>query len=396
MSQDGPKLPERHGAQGLPQAKRWAAFAAKVSLSLAYRSLQPTAAESFSKAPDQTRLKRFYTKTEDGWQLPIYQLPVLPSASGEPVLLAHDLGFNHHSLQFHKERSLAWALQKAGFSVFFLAHRGDHGTLAPPQAKAWDFDDIARWDVPAVIDAILDKTGFAKLNWVGHGLGGQLLYGYLANSFEDRIASASCLAAPVRFESPRSHARALRLALSVLPANFELPTRRLSRALSPALKSGSPQMKRLGFHTGEGDVVRGLLLHGTENCGAGLLRQVLLWSETGFLCDRKGCQDLAAALEGRRIPLQLLAASGDPKCPPSAAFAVADFLDGPVETHTLGSPWGHNDLLLAPQANTEVFPRLVAWMNRHRKRAWRPVVDVNIDLVDESAVDNGPRCAKAS
>jgi pimeloyl-ACP methyl ester carboxylesterase len=395
MSQDGPKLPERLRPNGLPQAKRWGSYAAKVSLKAAYRGLQPTATEGFSKAPDQTRLKRFYTETEDGWRLPVYQLPLRPGASGEPILLAHGLGFNHHSLQFHQERSLAWSLQKEGFAVFFLAHRGDHGTMPPDKAKGWDFDTIAHLDVPAVVDAILKKTGFAKLSWVGHGLGGQLLYGYLANTLTERIASASCLGAPVRFPTPHSHARALRMALGMLPANFELPTRKLGQFFSPALKSGSAQMKQLGFQEGEADVVRGLLLHGTENCGAGLLQQILLWTEVGFLCDRLGKRDLAAEMEGLTVPLQLITAESNTRCPPQAAFAVADFVEGPVEVHALNASWGQNDLLLAPQASVDIFPKIVGWMERHRKRAWRPVVDVVPNMPTEDAMDNSRRCAKA-
>jgi pimeloyl-ACP methyl ester carboxylesterase len=399
MSQDSTKLPKVFNEQGLPQAKRWGTFAAKITLRAAYRSLQPTTQEAFSQAPDQRRLRRFYAETEDGWHLPIYQLPVIPQGSGEPILLAHDLGFNHHSLQLHRDHSLAWALQNAGFAVFFLAHRGDHGTLAPTKVKPWDFDTIAQFDVPAVVDAILERTGFEKLSWVGHGFGGQLLYAYLANTTENRISSASCLCAAVRFASPRSHARAMRMVLGLLPANFELPTRTISRALSPALKSGSAQMKHLGLQSAEGETARGLLLHGTENLGAGLLRQVLGWAERGFLSDRSGNQDLAACMEGTELPMQLIASKGDDSCPPAAAFAVADFLDGPIDTLTLDTSWGHRDPLLSPKATTAVFPQVVTWMNTHRKLAWGHVVDVQeseTSRLNASAMDNGAHCAKAS
>jgi len=399
MSQDGPKLPEVLNEQGLPQAKRWGTFAAKMTLRAAYRGLQPTAQEAFSKGPDQPRLRRFYAETDDGWHLPIYRLPVMPQGSGEPILLAHDLGFNHHSLQFHRDRSLAWALQAAGFAVFFLAHRGDHGTVAPTKPGPWDFDTIAQIDVPAVVDAILERTGFERLSWVGHGFGGQLLYAYLANTTENRIASASCLCAPVRFTSPKSHARAMRMALGLLPANFELPTRKISRALSPALRSGSTQMKQLGLQSADGETARGLLLHATENLGAGLLRQVLGWAERGYLSDSSGYQDLAACMEGIELPFQLIASKGDDSCPPASAFAVTDFIDGPIDTVTLDTSWGHRDPLLSPKAATAVFPQIVTWMNKHRKLAWGHVVDVQESestRPDSLVMDNGAHCAKAS
>ena len=225
MSKDGPKLPQLSGSPSLPKPKRLGSLAAKLTLRAAYRGLQPTAEEPFAKAPDQKRLQRFYVETDDGWHLPIYFLPLQPHGSGEPVLLAHGLGLNHHSLQYDQEHSLAWRLQEAGFSVFLLSHRGDHGAMPPSEAQAWDFDNIATQDAPAAIDAILARTGFMKLHWVGHGLGGQLLYGYLANEGAENIASASTLCAPVRFDSPKSGARAMGMALRLLPAQMELPTR---------------------------------------------------------------------------------------------------------------------------------------------------------------------------
>jgi len=364
-------------------------LAAKLTLRAAYRGLQPTAEEPFARAPDQVRLQRFYVETEDGWHLPIYHLPLKPRGSGEPVLMAHGLGLNHHSLQYDQEHSLAWRLQEAGFSVFLLSHRGDHGAVPPAEAPAWDFDDIARCDAPAAIEGILARTGFEKLHWVGHGLGGQLLYAYLANEGQERIASASTLCAPVRFTSPKTSVRALGLALNFLPAHTELPTRGLSRLLSPALRTDSPWMEQIGSLQGDGPTARGLLLHGTENLGAGLLRQVLRWTERGFLSDRSGNQDLAACLEGMTLPLQILAAEGDRSCPPNAAFAVEDFLDGPTERVCLDASWGHRDLLLAPEAQHAVFPKVLRWIEKHRSQSWGRVVDVEEETVLEKAGAQG-------
>jgi pimeloyl-ACP methyl ester carboxylesterase len=383
MSKDGPKLPQPTGSPSLPKPKRLGAYVAKLSLQMAYCGLQPTAEEPFAKPPDMPRLQRFYTQTEDGWHLPIYHLPVQSSGVGEPVILAPGLGLNHHSLQYEQQNSLAWCLQRAGFAVFFFSHRGAHGAAPPSEAKAWDFDDIAQRDLPVAIDTILEHTAFNKLHWVGHGLGGQLLYAYLANEGEGRIASASTLCAPVRFESPPSAARAMGFALGLLPAHFELPTRSLGRLFSPALKTDSSWMEQLGSLQGDGATARGLLLHGTENLGAGLLRQLLRWTELGFLSDRSGHQDLAACLEGMHFPLQVLATEGDRSCPPEAAFAVLDFLDGPTDRICLDESWGHRDPLFAPEAKDRVFSKVCAWIERHRELSWAPVVDV----VEESSLE---------
>ena len=287
------------------------------------------------------------------------------------------MGLNHHSLQFSRQSSIAWKLQEAGYAVFFFTQRGDHGAIPPHSPGAWDFDDIVRQDVPAAIEAVLERTDFQRVHWLGHGLGGQLLIGYLANEGDLLLASASLLCAPVRFETPASRARALQLAMRLLPSQVEIPTRGLSRLTSPAFGVDSPWMEHLGNLKGDSSVARGLLLHGTENLGAGLLKQVALWTERGFLCDRAGQQDLASCLEGLDLPVFLLATEGDRTCPPEAAFALDLFLEGPVDRLRLDAGWGHTDPLLAAEATEQVFPRILEWLQKHRRKSWAKITEVH-------------------
>ena len=376
MKKDGPQLPQVFENPALPKTKRLGAAAAKLTLQAAYRGFQPTEDAPFAKTPDLPRLKRFYVQTDDGWQLPVYRLPVHPHGSGEPVILAPSMGLNHHSLQFSRQSSIAWKLQEAGFAVFFFTQRGDHGAIPPSSPHSWDFDDITRQDVPATIEGVLERTEFQRIHWVGHGLGGQLLVGYLANEGDAFLASASLLCAPVRFQSPASRARALQFAMRLLPSQLELPTRGLSRLTSPAFGEDSPWMEHLGNLKGDSSVARGLLLHGTENLGAGLLKQVSLWTERGFLSDRSGQQDLASCLEGLSLPVFLLASEGDRSCPPEAAFALDLFLDGPVDRLRPDASWGHTDPLLAEDAAHQVFPRILSWVQKHRRKSWAKITEV--------------------
>jgi len=284
----------------------------------------------------------------------------------EPVLLAPSWGQNHHSLQFQKQNSLAWHLQAAGYAVFLLSHRGVREAISPGTRGSWDFDDIVQLDLPAILDSVLERSDYSRVHWVGHGLGGQLLYGHLANEGPERIACGSTICAPVRFESPPTRAKALGLALRLLPGEMQLPTRGFGKIASPALSVDSPWMEQLGHRQTHGDMARGMLLHGTENLSSSLIQQVLTWTERGFLSDRHGHQDVAAALEGERTPLQIIATDGDHLCPPEAAFAIEDFWDGPVDRLRLDAGWGHQDPILAPEAKSTVFPRVEKWLGQNR------------------------------
>lgn len=48
-------------------------------------------------------------------------------------------------------------------------YSGKHARLRPTQDEYWDFslDEMARFDVPAMVDYVLKSTGHAQLAYVG-------------------------------------------------------------------------------------------------------------------------------------------------------------------------------------------------------------------------------------
>jgi len=48
-----------------------------------------------------------------------------------------------------------------------------HSKLTPEDQKFWDWsvDDLANYDVPAIVDHVLRTTGQQKLTWIGHSQG---------------------------------------------------------------------------------------------------------------------------------------------------------------------------------------------------------------------------------
>ena len=43
----------------------------------------------------------------------------------------------------------------------------------------WNVDEMALYDVPAILDYVKKETGQDRVNWVGHSLGGMLLFSFL-------------------------------------------------------------------------------------------------------------------------------------------------------------------------------------------------------------------------
>ena len=349
------------GPLQLPEPRDLVKTAAHAALATAWRGLQPQSRERFARSPDQRLLRRLYYRTDDGWQAPLFRLEPRPGATGEPVVLAHGLGVNRHSLDFDPKLSLARALQAEGYAVYLLEHRGDRSAIAPPKPRPWDFDDLATQDLPAALDQVREHSGFERVLFVGHGLGGQLLYAHLAHTRGDDVAAACAISAPVRFTAATSRARNLRQAMRLLPGNLRLPARAAS-----ALSATSLQVEGQT----EGPVHRGLLVHGSEDLHVGLLRQVLLWFEAGALVDRDDRIDYACALHGLKTPLQLVTSWGDRLCRPEDATAVLAHVAGPTDLVELDASWGHLDPLLGREAGSSVHPHIVRFLGRFRGACW--------------------------
>ncbi|KAL1429425.1 hypothetical protein MTO96_002472 [Rhipicephalus appendiculatus] len=113
--------------------------------------------------------------TADGYILEVDR--ILPSSNGNttssrtPMLLVHGLLANAVSWTANlPSQSPGFLLADAGFDVWLVNSRGVpqsnyhvNLTTNDPQFWAWSFEQIGTFDMPAVIDYILNQTGFAKV-----------------------------------------------------------------------------------------------------------------------------------------------------------------------------------------------------------------------------------------
>ena len=143
-----------------------------------------------------------FVRTSDGWRLALHRHLPRGGGSGLPVLLCAGYACNRYFIDYDERYSLARHLAREGFDAWVLELRGRGLSRPDPSCirpRAWTFDDLAGIDVPAAVEHVAGRTG-RRVAWVGHSMGGMVLYAYLGrHAGTAPLAAGVTLAAPVVF-----------------------------------------------------------------------------------------------------------------------------------------------------------------------------------------------------
>jgi pimeloyl-ACP methyl ester carboxylesterase len=330
-------------------------------------------------APDlPARAERHTLRTPDGWELSLTRYaPEKPLAGRRPVLLLHGIITNARNLDLDDRHSLARWLASRGLDAWTLSVRGKGDSERPALiggGKSWDwtFDSYASVDVPAAIRYILAKTGAAKLDCIGHSLGGMMLYALLARGGPEaeRVASIATLGSPLGFRwGPRFTALtaqgasvALHLALVPIaaPTVFFLPLIDwYPDPLAPIFYN--PANLRPSLWTS-------FLAVGVDDEPGTMAAQATQWLERDRFLSADGKLDYEALLARVRTPALVVAGKVDQLGFPPLVRRGYEALAGPkrwvliAEENGASADYGHMDLLLGERAPQDVFVHLERWL----------------------------------
>ncbi|NXY14311.1 LIPM Lipase, partial [Atrichornis clamosus] len=136
--------------------------------------------------------EEYEVTTEDGYILGVFRIPAGRNSQNTgkkpAVLLNHGvLGDSIHWISNLPGNSLGFILADAGYDVWMGNSRGDtwslkHKTLKPCQKEFWQFsfDEIGKYDIPAELYFIMNKTGQKDVYYIGHSEGSAV--GFIAFS----------------------------------------------------------------------------------------------------------------------------------------------------------------------------------------------------------------------
>ncbi|MBX6314124.1 MAG: alpha/beta fold hydrolase [Isosphaeraceae bacterium] len=333
-----------------------------------------------------------FAYTKDGWRLGIRRIrPARPDPGKLPVVLCHGLGLNG-TFWTITDHHLPSQLAARGYEVFIPDLRGSglsqrvgpigrvnallRETPLPEVGEGrWTIDDQIYYDVPAILDHIKRETGHDRVNWVGHSLGGMLMFAHLETTPRpDRIANLVAMGAPITMANAPDRDmlranRAIRMMLRFIA------TGRMARPLMYFRPSGLERVD--GFYFSSQNVDRKTIdrfyAYTLENLGRGALKQFEPFFEFGHLLSADGHYDYVLGLHRVKTPTLMVAGEADAMYSIASTLQTFNALGSPDKTllrfgkqHGQIADYGHCDLVWSRYAPVEIFPVVADWLDRRQ------------------------------
>ena len=317
--------------------------------------------------------------TQDGWKISIHHYRSGTPNGSPPIILCHGLAANRFIFDMQGAPSLACYLKDQGYDVWVPELRGSGMSDAPGLFRSaspysWGYDDHVDYDVPAIIDFVTRETGVQKVKWVGHSMGGMLIYSYLAKKADPRVSCVATLGSPVQFTRKSRHIFKgllwLKFALKPVPVN---PLPFFGRLLVPVMKGGRNFVNGMYCNSN----IDPRVARCASTVGSQLISPSKLWLDFAGFVERSCFQssDGVPILEKMRnlnIPLLVIAGSADEVAPLEWVIPAGDFrresgtrrlfVAGPE--NGLEQGYGHVDMVLGLRVRTEIFPVIHSWLQQ--------------------------------
>lgn len=330
-----------------------------------------------------------YAYTEDGWRLGVRRYrPARPDPGKLPVVLCHGLGLNATFWTITDDH-LPSQLAAAGYEVFLFDLRasGENARLGSCDRfnrflretpfrergeSSWTLDDVVRYDMPAMLDHVERQTGHRQVNWVGHSLGGMVMFPFQQLSKEPyRIANFVGMGSTIiQASTPQKQMLAANNGIQTL-SRVASPGR-LGRPLAFFRMPGMDKVDRF-YYTAENvepRTVSRFYGYTLEDPGPAALRQFAPYLRHGHLLSADDRIDYAEHLPEVVVPTLMVAGESD---------LISDVPSTRMTYERLGSPdktllifgegqgslgrYGHCDLVWSKHAPVEIFPAVIRWLD---------------------------------
>ncbi len=323
-----------------------------------------------------------FIKTKDDWELAISAYtPKEKVTKPYPVLLCHGLGSNRLAYNLDKTHSLSLHLAQQGYDVYAIDLRG-HGLSEKPNIGGsnkkwnWGFNEYAYEDLPTAISAVLELSGKHKLHFIGHSMGGILLYCLQALFPDLPIQSGISIGSTLNYHKSKTVYNGI-VKLKPLAAIFTRTPIHLTALISGNLTRFSRKFIDPMYVCAENmstDNYRKLMANSMQPTSGKVLSE-LARAINGEGMRNRDFVKYAELLQekGYQFPNLAIAGSRDTQCSPEAVsrFGTDWQSFGRKYGHTAN--YGHMDLISGTNAPTEVWPSITHWLNTHDEHKKAPL-----------------------
>ena len=317
-----------------------------------------------------------YAKTEDGVLLAMYYYrPEKPDKAKLPVICCHGFTENHRIYDI-PGRSLCRSLAERGFEVWSIDLRGSPGSVrtasGAPFDWSYDLDDHILLDIPAVLDEACRRSGRKKVHWIGHSMGGMVLYGNLARGADaDRIARGVTMSSPGAFSANLGAIRRLAAVEPYLKSLPRLNVIALYTLWWPLAWIGLLRPSMMGNRRNlTGAAYMQTIVNAYADAGMRLAGHFAHCLRVGrFVSRRADAFDYEQNLGEIKTPILALGGEADSLLPPGHVRRVFGQLGSDDKKMIVFGPkngdregYGHCDLVVGDRAESEVWPIVAEWL----------------------------------
>lgn len=309
--------------------------------------------------------------TRDMWEIKLFRYR-RGRTSGEPVFLLHGAGVNHKNFTEPEGACLIDELVARGYDCWAMDMRVCQSAKPAFERKREEatLDDVLLYDIPAAIRYIRKSTSYGRVHWVGHSLGGMLLYAYLQHWGSDLLASGTTLGSPLGFQGTNIRIKRL----PWITRNHPREITNVFRALIPFLYYTGARtilfpINARNLHPRLGP---GNLFHVIEDPMPGAMDQLLQWASTRTWKMLDGKLDVIAGFKTMDLPLFTLFAPRDPFVPADTAKPFFDSLPNPDKRFVMLSKesgcqndYDHCDMAFGVDGPRAVFEPIARWIEAH-------------------------------
>lgn len=227
-------------------------------------------------------------------------------------------------------------------------------TISSHQRNGIQYCSVMAWE----------RTGSDALHFIGHSLGGILLYGRAA-MLDARIKSGITIGSTLDYSGLPTAFRAiapLSHLVPFVPIHWAALLQSHISGYSPRLIDSMmvcPENVDVGLY-------RRMAANMLHPVSARLLRDLSGIIQGRGIMNSKGKRyDALLQSSGYTFPILAMAGNADSQCPPvsSARFGTSHLAFGKDQGHR--ENYGHHDLIMGRHAREEVWPRISEWLLQH-------------------------------